>query len=243
MDEKIAVMEKQIQSLTGAAPSRTSVADSIEEPINPSTSLQETPPNSSPRHAKKNQTAQRPSGRYDDPSATSNTFPFNASRLSLPNTSSQPDLDMSASRSANPTLIPPTTSSLALSLMSPTEMNRLINLYEDETGSIYRFLDITQVQSRARNLSDRNRAASRDVLSDPDIHEYWDNDSDILKMVIAIALAIEGCGYSEMGRKLFGEVQLSIDTGVTATKADIRSLKLLALMVLIPAWPLNEADL
>lgn len=246
MDEKIAVMEEQIKTLTNAPLlRREELLNSIDESTHASTGFQRASANSPSAHAQQNQSVLRHSTSHRKPRSMSNNSPLATARSSLTNTVLQPRLDTLESETTGSTVRPDNPSPEALSLMSSTETSRLIDLYEDETGSIYPFVDIEQVQSCANNFhynSGRNRGVLREYGSGTNINRGWDNDSNILKIVLAIALAIEGCGLSEMGKKLVGEVELSIDQGIAATKADIRSLKVLTLMVSTAILLSNEAD-
>lgn len=200
-------------------------------------------PNQALGRAQENQYHDQVPLRSEVMGSTSNAFALGVARSALPNIGVQSDLDLPDDGLTSSLMTPCRTPRLAqnnpspspaLPLMSFTEMNRLINLYEEEVGTIYPFLDIEHVKCCAQCICHAmggSRPLSIDLMLDSDVHRTCESGVDILKMVIAIALVIEGHGLSEMARRLVGEVERSVDKGITATKADIRGLKVLTLMV------------
>ena len=90
------------------------------------------------------------------------------------------------------------------------EALRLCRVYEEEIGMVYPILDIERTMSKAKVLYDFMESAARTGLFSPetsDSDDLNDDDSVILKMVLAVASTIEGSGRSELGQKLFGTVQ------------------------------------
>ncbi|KAL9119438.1 MAG: hypothetical protein Q9187_004008 [Circinaria calcarea] len=91
------------------------------------------------------------------------------------------------------------------------EVLRLCRVYEDEVGIMYPILDIERIISKAKMLFDFMESATRTGLLSAEMSgsdSLNDDDSIILKMVLAVALTVEGSGQSELGQKLFGTVQV-----------------------------------
>lgn len=90
------------------------------------------------------------------------------------------------------------------------EVLRLCRVYDDEVGVMYPILDIEKIICKAKMLFDFMESATKTGLLSADMSgsdSLNDDDSIILKMVLADALTIEGSGRSELGEKLFGTVQ------------------------------------
>ena len=90
------------------------------------------------------------------------------------------------------------------------EVVRLCRLFEEEIGMMYPILDIERTMSKAKLLFDFMDSATRTGLVSLETSgsdALNDDDSLILKMVLAVASTIEVSGPSELGQKLFGTVQ------------------------------------
>jgi hypothetical protein len=83
--------------------------------------------------------------------------------------------------------------------------------------NLYRFLD-----AAARNGIQADNSTAEGLK---------DLNSNILKMVLANALTVEGSGQSELGNRLFESVKESADDIMRSESVDVRSLPLLALVV------------
>ncbi|KAK5120941.1 hypothetical protein LTR85_005725 [Meristemomyces frigidus] len=98
--------------------------------------------------------------------------------------------------------------------ISQEETMRLCSVYEDEMGLMYPILDINKVMAYATKLHRFMEAAHRTGLMQqgmPGSDSIDDEDTNILKMVLATALTVEGSGRSDLGRRLFEYVQPAID--------------------------------
>ncbi|KAK4543731.1 hypothetical protein LTR36_005376 [Oleoguttula mirabilis] len=98
--------------------------------------------------------------------------------------------------------------------ISQEETMRLCSVYEDEMGLMYPVLDMYKVTAYATKLYRFMEAAHRTGLMQqgmPGSDSIDDEDTNILKMVLATALTVEGSGRSELGRKLFEYVQPAVD--------------------------------
>ncbi|KAK5115987.1 hypothetical protein LTR62_000443 [Meristemomyces frigidus] len=94
------------------------------------------------------------------------------------------------------------------------EATRLCQVYEDEMGLMYPVLDIQKVMAYATKLYGFMEAAHRQGLMQqgfPGADAIEDEDTNILKMVMAVAMTVEASGRSDLGRKLFEYVQPAID--------------------------------
>ena len=79
-------------------------------------------------------------------------------------------------------------------------------VYEDEMGLMYPVLDIEKIIAYAKKLYRFMEAAHRSGLMQsglPGSDAIDDEDTNILKMVLATAMTVEASGRSELGRKMF----------------------------------------
>lgn len=115
------------------------------------------------------------------------------------------------------------------------EAIRLLRVYEEEIGLMYPFIDIEKLMAHTNLLytfieaADRTGFAKR-FKSGPDY--LSDDESCVLKMVLAITLVVEGNGQSLLGAQLFGGVKRKIDDQLWKP-GEISTIKLLTLMVSI----------
>ncbi|KAK4995981.1 hypothetical protein LTR66_004302 [Elasticomyces elasticus] len=115
--------------------------------------------------------------------------------------------------------------------ISKDEAIRLCRVYEQEMGLLYPVLDIECVIMHATNLYRFMDAAARGGLihkSFPGADEIADEDTTILKLVIANGLTVEGSGPSELGKRLFDCVQPAVDALLLGS-ADTKGIRMLAL--------------
>ncbi|KAF2172583.1 hypothetical protein M409DRAFT_17814 [Zasmidium cellare ATCC 36951] len=118
--------------------------------------------------------------------------------------------------------------------ISQEEALRLCRVYEDEMGLMYPVLDVNKVVDYATKLYRFMEAAHRTGLMQqglPGADSIDDEDTNILKLVLATALTVEACGRSDLGQRLFEYVQPAIDTmllGAVGVKA-IRLLTMTAM--------------
>lgn len=98
--------------------------------------------------------------------------------------------------------------------ISQEEALRLCRVFEDEMGLMYPFLDINKVVAYTQKLYRFMEAAHRSGLMQqglPGADAIDDDDTNILKMVIACALTVEGSGRSDLGRRMFEYVHPAIE--------------------------------
>ncbi|KAI9782940.1 MAG: hypothetical protein M1839_004415 [Geoglossum umbratile] len=118
-------------------------------------------------------------------------------------------------------------------LLSKEEAMRLARVYEEEIGAMYPFLDIEKTIRHASALYSFITAATRTGLTrvdHPGADSLGDDDTNILKMVLATALMTEGSGQSSLGSRLFDSVRRLIESRFWSPQVDKRGLILLALI-------------
>ncbi|EME87857.1 uncharacterized protein MYCFIDRAFT_125368 [Pseudocercospora fijiensis CIRAD86] len=114
------------------------------------------------------------------------------------------------------------------------EAIRLCRVYEDEMGLMYPVVDINKVIAYAGKLYKFMEAAHRSGLMQqglPGSDAIDDEDTNLLKVVMATAMTVEASGRSETGQRMFEYVQPAIDTmllGAIGVKA-IRLLVMTAM--------------
>ena len=100
---------------------------------------------------------------------------------------------------------------------------------------MYPVLNIESVISHATNLFRFMEAAVRQGLMTADAapanQGIKDENTNVLKMVLAIALTVEGSGQSDTGNRLFESVKGAADAILHGESASIKSLPLLVLVV------------
>lgn len=113
------------------------------------------------------------------------------------------------------------------------EALRLCRVYEDEMGLMYPLLDIDKVIAYAQKLFRFLEAAHRSGLMQqgfPGADSIDDEDTNILKLVLATALTVEASGRSELGRKIFDYVQPAVDN-LLLGNVGIKGVRLLSMAV------------
>ena len=117
--------------------------------------------------------------------------------------------------------------------LTKDEMIRLCRVYEEEMGLMYPVLDIEQLIIHGSNLYDFIDAALRSGLANTTSpgQGVKDQQSCILKMVLACAMATEGSGQSDVADRLFENVREAADHALHSEVIEIKSLPFLALVV------------
>ena len=117
--------------------------------------------------------------------------------------------------------------------VSQEEATRLCRVYEDEMGLMYPVLDINKIIAYTQKLYRFMEAAHRQGLMQqglPGADAIDDEDTNILKMVIAVALTVEGSGKSDLGRRMFEYVHPAIEN-LLLGNVGIKGIRLLILTV------------
>lgn len=116
--------------------------------------------------------------------------------------------------------------------ISKAEAIRLCGIYDEEMGVMYPVVDIVDAIEKADLLFTFTESATRIGLISarlPGRDGLGTDDNNILKMILATALTVEGSGQSEMGHKLFQSVR---DTSHSLWEpVDLKGLTLVVLVV------------
>jgi hypothetical protein len=123
--------------------------------------------------------------------------------------------------------------------ISKQEALRLVHVWHEEQGIMYPFLDMDKVLRYAEMLFTFVEAAARSGLMQgamPGADAIYDDQTSVLKLVLAITLIMEGGGKDPLGEKLFENVQRVIER-IMSEPVSLHSISLLALAVSFPAVP------
>ena len=162
---------------------------------------------------------------------TSSEFNFGVAKSSLQTMGIAADGDTEgifATHSATPAGSPPTQPTTMpkllahpdkdpLWLITREEAIRLCRVYEEEIGIMYPLIDLEKLISQTNLLFNFLEATDRTGLAQrfgPGADELSDDDTNILKMVFAITLSVEGAGQSTLGTKLVNSVKAGVDANV-----------------------------
>jgi hypothetical protein len=113
------------------------------------------------------------------------------------------------------------------------EALRLVSIWHDEMGLMYPLLDIDKISGHTRMLFTFVEAASRAGLMQaglPGADAIEDEQTSLLKIILATALTLEGNGKSPLGGKLFNNVLKTLERTLS-DPVDIRSIQTLAVAV------------
>ena len=124
--------------------------------------------------------------------------------------------------------------------VSQEEAMRLCRVYEDEMGLMYPILDMERVIIYTQKLYRFMEAARRSGLMQqgmPGSDAIEDEDTNILKVVLATAMTVEASGRSDLGRRMFESVQPSIDN-LLLGNVGIKGIRLLTMTVCSMAVPI-----
>ncbi|KAL5315358.1 hypothetical protein ACEPPN_016225 [Leptodophora sp. 'Broadleaf-Isolate-01'] len=117
--------------------------------------------------------------------------------------------------------------------LSKEEMIRLCRVYEEEMGLMYPVVNIEQIIIHGTHLYDFIEAAVRNGLVNPSLpgQGIHDDQSLVLKMVLACATVVEGNGQSEIGYRLFESVREAADRVLHSETIEVKSLPFVVLVV------------
>lgn len=108
-------------------------------------------------------------------------------------------------------------------LLEKEEALRLIRLYEAEIGSIYPFLDANTIANHAIYFYTHPATAptmTSDVGNNLEISGPTEHDIEILKLVLATALAVDGNGESDLGANLVNSIESFMDGKMRDARAN-----------------------
>lgn len=112
------------------------------------------------------------------------------------------------------------------------EALRLCRVFEDENGLMYPILDIDQIMRHASLLFSFMDAAQKAFMLSalPGADSMQDEDTDVLKLVLAIAMVTEGTGHSDLGKRLFEQVNKAGDSRMLGS-VNLKDIQILTLTV------------
>lgn len=191
--------------------------------------------------------------RFQGP--TSSAFNFDVARSSLQNMGIAPaedtitdDLMTAHATPAGsplhpPPPPPPTQLTPSMSAVHPSkdpiwsinreEALRLCRVYEEEIGIMYPLVDIEKVTQQINLLYTFMEAALRTGFAQrglPGSDGLQDDSTNILKMILAVTLIVEGSGQSDLGQRLYLSMKPVIDSKLWEP-LDIRTIQLYGLVV------------
>lgn len=117
--------------------------------------------------------------------------------------------------------------------LNKSDAVRLINVWHEEMGMMYPFMDIEKVVGYAEMLFAFVEAAARSGLMQggrPGADAIMDDRTSNLKLVLAIALILEGNGKDPLGERLFKNVHNLVEKKVS-DPVDLQGINLLILTV------------
>ena len=118
-------------------------------------------------------------------------------------------------------------------MLGREEAIRLCRAYDEEMGMMYPILDIERTIKKARMLFTFIESAARTGLMERMMDAsdtFYDDETNILKMVLATALMVQGNGESHLGRRLFDSVRSSCE-GRLWQPVNMKGLILLVIVV------------
>lgn len=123
------------------------------------------------------------------------------------------------------------------------EALRLCRNYEEEMGLMYPVLNITEVVGHVTRLYRFIESAKRTGLVQtgypgPDAIE--NEDTNILKLIMAIMMTVEGSGRSESGRRMFEYVQPTVDR-LLLGNVGVKGIRLMTLSAMYEFHRDNES--
>lgn len=179
---------------------------------------------------------------------TSSAFNFDVARSSLQNMGiTQPEDGMPddlTTAHATPAASPPAQPSApAMHPVHPSkdpiwsinreDALRLCRVYEEEIGIMYPLVNIEKVTHQTNLLYTFMEAATRTGFTQrmlPGSDGLQGDDSNVLKMILAATLVVEGSGRSELGQQLFLSVKPILESKLWEP-LDIKTIQLFGLVV------------
>lgn len=180
---------------------------------------------------------------------TSSAFNFDVARSSLQTMGIAPaeevmNDDMTTAQ-ATPAASPPAQQAVFTQSIHPTkdpiwaikreEALRLCHVYEEEVGIMYPLVDIEKVTNQVNLLYTFMEAALRTGFAQrafPGPDSLLDDNTILLKMILAITLIVEGSGRSDLGQRLFLSVKPIIEAKLWGP-IDIKTIQLFGMVVCI----------
>lgn len=151
---------------------------------------------------------------------TSSTYGFDVAKSSLKTMGiTQPveegPLSRERSQAASPVHHPPPHQNKdPIWLLDEAEAMRLLRIYDEEIHCMYPVIEVDRMVSHIRTLMRFLNSAKTNgfaLMGMPGEDAINDDQTTLLKLVLAIALTVEGHGHSELGRKLFESARTQVD--------------------------------
>ena len=116
--------------------------------------------------------------------------------------------------------------------ISQAEAMRLIEVYEDECGSVYPLIDIGYIQKFARDFYTRISASQKPATWHTfQLDQHSTKPFRSMEMVLAIALVIEDCGSNHLSSALVDDLEAEMDHRPCGVSFDTHFVEILTLMV------------
>jgi hypothetical protein len=125
--------------------------------------------------------------------------------------------------------------------MSKEEALRLVSVWHEEMGVMYPVVSVSRMESHINMLYSFMDAVRRTGLVLPDMpgaDTLSDDETNILKLILSIALTLEGSGSSELGSKIFASVSATVES-LLLRPPDLKCLEMLVLAVSHPKGQTN----
>ncbi|KJZ75171.1 hypothetical protein HIM_05365 [Hirsutella minnesotensis 3608] len=113
---------------------------------------------------------------------------------------------------------------------TPADVSRLLTLFEEEVESVYPFIDISDLASRAQQILDFVREIQPvDESRNGGQKPISFRDVEIAKIAIAIALTVEGPGRSELATRIAESVEQRVSR-LLSPQVELKEIQLLAML-------------
>jgi hypothetical protein len=172
----------------------------------------------------------------------SSAYSFSVGKSTLKTMGVQPDMEHSSKEPESALNSPGPSPRLQPQALQPVldplqqigldEALRLLAVYEEELDGIYPFLDVAKMVDFVHLLYAhfQNPSSSKQRLNEstPNLDP---RDTDILKMVLAQVLTVEGLGSSILAEQIVESVDAKVIRRLRTMRADIKDVKISALQV------------
>jgi hypothetical protein len=118
--------------------------------------------------------------------------------------------------------------------LGKNQVIRLIDVYQETTGTVYPCVDVDGVRNYAVHFFDDESTAEMllcEAYGQSEAFAAFDRDLEILKIVLAISLVVEGKGQDAVGAQLMDSVEDAMYKRFKIYEVDTKELLLLFLMV------------
>lgn len=115
---------------------------------------------------------------------------------------------------------------------TPGEVASLLAVFEEEVGSVYPFIDVVDLASRAPRILEymRTRASTDDRLRAEVQMDVTPRDVEILTVAVATAIVIEAHGKTELSNTMAESVELHVSR-ISSPEVELQEIQLLTMLV------------